>query len=320
VDDQVILKSDGFPTYHLANVVDDHLMEITTVIRGEEWINSVPKHLLLYEYLGWDPPVMVHLPLLRNNDKNKSKLSKRKNPTSIMFYRDSGYLPEALTNFLGLMGWAMPGGEEKFTLEEMAAQFRLEDISLGGPVFDVEKLRWLNGRYIREDYDAEGLFGLLETWALNPRNLQRVVPLIQPRLATLADWGPLTGAFFTGQVEYEPEVLVMKGKTGDEVAAILQMSLWRLEGLVEFTPQDLESLFNELAEVFEVKLRDFALPFYVALSGSPVWTPLFDSMVILGPNIVRNRIRHAVEILGGGSGKKLKKIEKEYAVLFGGRK
>ncbi len=320
VDDQVILKSDGRPTYHLANVVDDHLMEITTVIRGEEWINSVPKHLLLYEYLGWDPPVMAHLPLLRNSDKNKTKLSKRKNPTSILYYRDAGYLPEALINFLGLMGWAMPGGEEKFTPEEMAAQFRLEDISLGGPAFDVEKLRWLNGRYIREDYDAEGLFDLLEEWALNPGNLRRMVPLIQPRLTTLADWGRLTGAFFTDEVAWEPGALVLKGKTDDEVAAILQMTLWRMEALVDFTPQGLAALFKDLAGVFGVKLRDFTLPFYVALSGSTVWTPLFDSMAILGPDLVRARIRRAVDALGGGSGKKRKKIEKEYAVLFGDRK
>ena len=149
VDMQVLMKSDGLPTYHFANVVDDHLMQITHVIRGEEWINSMPKHLLLYQYFDWQAPVFCHMPLLRNPDK--SKLSKRKNPTSIGYYRAMGYLPEALLNYLGLMGWSLPSGEEKFSLQEMTGHFDLERVSLGGPVFDIEKLDWLNGRYIRED-------------------------------------------------------------------------------------------------------------------------------------------------------------------------
>ena len=138
VDMQVLLKADGMPTYHLANVVDDHLMKISHVIRGEEWINSAPKHLLLYQYFGWQMPELCHLPLLRNPDK--SKLSKRKNPTSINFYRDMGYLPEALINYLGRMGWSMPDEEEKFTLDQMLAHFDINDVHLGGPVFDREKL------------------------------------------------------------------------------------------------------------------------------------------------------------------------------------
>jgi glutamyl-tRNA synthetase len=315
IDDQVVLKSDGFPTYHLANVVDDHLMEITTVIRGEEWINSVPKHLKLYEYFGWEPPVFCHLPLIRNNDK--SKLSKRKNPTSIQYYREAGYLPEALRNFLGLMGWTMPDGEEKFTLEDLAANLRLEDISLGGPVFDVDKLRWLNGKYIREDYTPQTLYAALEGWSLNREKMQEIVPLVQPRLETLADWGRLTAAFFADQVPLDPKDLKMKGKTGDELASILQMSVWKLEEQASFTAASLETLFVNLAERFQVKLRDLTVPFYVALSGSPVWTPLFDSMEILGSDMVRVRLRRAVEALGGGSAKKQKKIEKEYAGLFG---
>ena len=159
VDDQILMKSDGFPTYHLANVVDDHLMQITDVIRAEEWISSTPKHVLLYQAFGWDLPQFWHMPLLRNTDK--SKISKRKNPVSLIFYRQSGYLPEAVLNFLGLMGGGMPQTsgtvEDKtkaatadlFTLEDMIARFSFAKISLGGPVFDLIKLKWLNGEYLR---------------------------------------------------------------------------------------------------------------------------------------------------------------------------
>ena len=152
VDDQVLLKSDGFPTYHLANVVDDHLMRITDVIRAEEWISSTPKHVLLYKAFGWDLPRFWHMPLLRNLDK--SKISKRKNPVSLIYYRQAGFLPHALLNFLGLMGGGMPAPTEKndtaeiFDLPRMLELFDFAKISLGGPVFDLVKLKWLNGEYI----------------------------------------------------------------------------------------------------------------------------------------------------------------------------
>ncbi len=147
VDMQVLLKSDGLPTYHLANVVDDHLMEITHVIRGEEWVSSAPKHLLLYGYFGWEPPALMHLPLLRNPDK--SKLSKRKNPTGILFYERMGYLPEALLNFLGLLLAPAPEGHEIFGVAVLTERLDLAKISLGGPVFDAAKLDWINGQYLR---------------------------------------------------------------------------------------------------------------------------------------------------------------------------
>ncbi|MCK4413480.1 MAG: glutamate--tRNA ligase [Candidatus Eisenbacteria sp.] len=319
VDDQIIMKSDAFPTYHLANVVDDHLMGITHVIRGEEWINSVPKHVKLYEQLGWEPPVFCHLPLLRNKDQTKSKLSKRKNPTSINYYRRAGYLPEAMLNFLGMMGWLMPSGEEKFTLEQMVANLKLEDISLGGPVFDVDKLRWLNGRYLREDYTPETLQAKLTEWALNPETFARIVPLVQPRLETLADWGYLTAAFFADRVPVALEDLKLKGRSAEELVEIFQFVNWRLEQQRDFSAPALDGLFRETAERLEIKLKEFGKPFYVALSGRKAWTPLFDSMEILGPDIVRMRLRQAIELLGGISGKRRKALEKQYAELFGPR-
>src|SRR5512147_1049747 len=148
IDMQVLIKADGYPTYHMAVVVDDHLMRITHILRGEDWISSVPKHVLLYQYFGWEPPVFCHLPLLRNPDG--SKLSKRRNPTSINYYRRAGYLPEALINYLGRMGWSMPDQREMFGRDEMIEAFDIKRISLGGPVFDFAKLNWLNGQYIRK--------------------------------------------------------------------------------------------------------------------------------------------------------------------------
>ena len=148
-DDQVLMKTDGYPTYHLANVVDDHAMGITHVVRGEEWISSTPKHLLLYDWMGWERPEFAHMPLLRNADK--SKISKRKNPAArLTWFVDEGFLPEALRNFLGLMGYSLPDGQEVFTFEEMVASFDWGRVNPVGPVFDVEKLRWLSGHYMRE--------------------------------------------------------------------------------------------------------------------------------------------------------------------------
>ncbi len=319
IDNQIILKSDGFPTYHLANVVDDHLMGISHVIRGEEWINSVPKHLLLYEQLGWEPPVFCHLPLLRNADKTKSKLSKRKNPTSINYYRRAGFLPQALLNFLGMLGWTMPGGEEKFTVAEMLEHFKLGDVSKGGPVFDVAKLRWLNGRYIREDYDAAALTELLFSWSLGAETVEKIAPLAQPRLETLSDWAYLTAFFFADAVPVDPELLKLKGKSPEELLEIMQLAIWRLEQQRDFSSDALEALFADLAERFELKLRELTRPFYVALTGRTAATPLYQSMEILGSDLVRMRLRRALDALGGVSGKKSKAFDKRYRELWGPR-
>ncbi len=319
VDDQVLLKSDGFPTYHLANVVDDHLMGITHVIRGEEWLNSVPKHVQLYDHFGWERPVFCHLPLLRNNDPNKTKLSKRKNPTSIRYYRRAGYLPEALLNFLGMMGWLMPNGEEKFTVEDMVQNLRLEDISLGGPVFDPDKLRWLNARYIREDYGTRELCHLLESWALNRERFERIIPLVQPRLETLSDWGHLTEPFFADAVPLDAAELLIKGLEPARTVAVLQMVAWRLEQQRDFTGPALDAVLRDTADKLGLKLRQLLAPLFVAMSGRTAWTPLFDSMEILGADITRMRLRRAIEILGGVSSKKLKELEGEYTQLFGPR-
>ncbi|HZL98961.1 MAG TPA: glutamate--tRNA ligase, partial [Planctomycetota bacterium] len=217
VDDQVLLKSDGLPTYHMANVVDDHLMGVTIIMRAEEWIPSVPKHVLLYQALGWEQPLMAHVPLLRNADK--SKISKRKNPTSLLWYRGQGFLPEALLNFLALQGWSPRETREEFTLDEFVAKFDPQDISVGGPVFDLTKLDWLNGEKIRQlspeqladRIVAEGLQG---DW---PRGeLVAVLPLFQERLRRLCEFVP-AARYLKERPEPDLDGLAQKTRKADPV-------------------------------------------------------------------------------------------------------
>jgi glutamyl-tRNA synthetase len=314
IDDQIIMKSDGFPTYHLAVVVDDHLMRITHVLRGEEWINSTPKHLELYRMFGWEPPVHCHMPLLRNPDK--SKLSKRKNPTSITYYRRAGFLPEALLNFLALAGWRPKDEEEKFTVARMTKELELEQIALGGPVFDVEKLRWLNGRYLREDKTPEQYVQALVDWAYNTELFARIAPMAQPRTDTLADWSALTEHFFRDAVAFDPKELTIAGKDTDTVAEILQVAGWELEKLRGFDVETLKDRFTRIATGYDLKLKDLLRPFYVAVSGRPTSTPLFDTMAILGSDITRVRIRRALDALGGISKKRIKEVEAKYRTTF----
>jgi glutamyl-tRNA synthetase len=302
VDMQVLMKSDGLPTYHLANVVDDHLMEITHVIRGEEWVSSAPKHILLYDYFGWDAPKLMHLPLLRNPDK--SKLSKRKNPTGILFYKSMGYLPEALMNFLGLLAnSAHEGEDEMMSLDAMVKRFAIEHVPLGGPVFDVQKLDWINGRYIREGLDRDAFMQRVREWAFAPERLARIATLAQSRIERLSDLGLLLDFFFAGRVKVSVEDL-RSGKLDDvSMRQAYQLALWELDALREWNLAGIESVLKRVSEAVGKKFRDVARPFYIAVTGSPTSVPLYDSMELLGRDIVRERLRFALELLGSPSKK-----------------
>jgi glutamyl-tRNA synthetase len=313
VDAQILLKSDGLPTYHLANVVDDHLMEITHVIRGEEWINSAPKHQLLYEYFGWTMPVLCHLPLLRNPDK--SKLSKRKNPTSILYYERMGFLPEAVVNYLGRMGWSMPDEQEKFTLSEMQQAFDINRVSLGGPVFDVEKLKWLNGLWIRESLSTDDLIQRLQDWALNREMLEKILAQAQGRIDVLSDLIPQAAYLLSGEVSLSPDALGEAGDGRDTALAQMQFVLWRLEAQQDWRRDAIFTALKALAEAMGSKPKALFAPLFVALSGQSVAYSIPDSMAILGPDMTRARLRHAIEVCGGVSKKALKRLEKEYAAL-----
>jgi glutamyl-tRNA synthetase len=312
VDMQVLLKADGMPTYHLANVVDDHLMGITHVLRGEEWINSAPKHMLLYEYFGWEMPVLCHMPLLRNPDK--SKLSKRKNPTSILYYRRMGYLPEALLNYLGRMGWSMPDEREKFTLGEMLCNFAIERVSLGGPVFDLEKLDWLNALWIRENFSVEELADRLQEWALNRANLLRVLPHLQPRMQRLSDFAPAATFLAAGMLPLG-EAHFSQWADRDALLRHLQFVQWRLEAVTPWERDNIFAALKELADQMGLKIRDFLAPLFIAIAGTSSTISVIDSMHMLGSDLSRARVRHAIEALGGISKKKLKDVEKAYAAL-----
>ncbi len=307
VDMQVLLKSDGLPTYHLANVVDDHLMEITHVIRGEEWMSSAPKHLLLYSYFGWEPPVLMHVPLLRNPDK--SKLSKRKNPTGILFYERMGYLPEALLNFLGLLLAPAPEGEEVFDVATLTERLDLAKISLGGPVFDVAKLDWLNGQYLRT-LSTDELLARTASWGFDRDRLAKIAELAKSRVERLSDLVPAAAYLFAGRLAVTKDSFAGMKLAPDDVRKALALAMWRLDAERSFDKATVERVLKGAGETLGVKFRDLSRVYYIAMTGSPTSLPLFDSMELLGRDISRERFRVALDALGGVSAKEQKEWQR----------
>jgi glutamyl-tRNA synthetase len=303
IDDQVLLKSDGYPTYHLANVVDDHLMRISHVIRAEEWISSTPKHVLLYQAFGWEPPVFMHMPLLRNPDK--SKISKRKNPVSLEYYERQGYLPEAMCNFLALMGWSMPDDREVFSLDEMIQAFSFERISLGGPVFDLQKLDWLNGVYLRQ-LSPDQLAHRLYEQVLQPKvqrltdmaYTQALMPLLQERLVTLGDLHSLAAFFYDTPLRYDKSLLLPKDRKPQETARVLadvSEQLQRYAG--PWQDAALEACMRTYLEGSKWDPRSLFMTLRVALTGRTASPPLFATMQVLGKDVCLARLEDAVAAL-----------------------
>jgi glutamyl-tRNA synthetase len=295
VDDQVLMKSDGFPTYHLANVVDDHLMQITDVIRAEEWISSTPKHVLLYRAFGWQLPRFWHMPLLRNLDK--SKISKRKNPVSLIYYRQAGFLPEAMINFLGLMGGGMPEGSgpvaEKFSLAEMVERFDVKDIRLGGPVFDLTKLKWLNGEYIRA-LAPENFYAALRSTILSDSYLSQIASLVQTRIETLGEYGNLTHFFFADDILSTAEVFIPKKRTLEETLAFAAEQLAVLEA-TEWTKEALEPALKKLGKEKEWAVKETFMLLRAIITGSTMSPPLLESMIVFGKARSLDRLRRFLE-------------------------
>jgi glutamyl-tRNA synthetase len=294
IDDQVLMKSDGFPTYHLANVVDDALMEISHVIRGEEWISSTPKHVVLYEAFEWPKPVFIHLPLLRNPDK--SKISKRKHPTSINYYRRKGILPEALCNFLALMGWNMGDDKEIFSTSEMIQNFSWDRFTLGGPVFDLQKLSWLNGQYLRSKSNDAWLT-LLREEVFTDTYLMKIIPLVKERVDKLEDFITVSDFFFLGDLNYEGTSFVPKGRTAAETATFLLEALDRLETLEIWTHAEIHQAFENYLAEKGLKAKDVFMPMRIAVTGRKESPPLFETMEVLGKEMVRRRTRLAAQHL-----------------------
>lgn len=271
IDDQVILKSDGYPTYHLAVVVDDHLMEISHIIRGEEWISSTPKHVLLYQFFGWELPVYAHMPLLRNPDK--SKLSKRKNPVWVSWFREQGFLPEALLNYLATMAWAHPEGKEIFSVDEMVKVFDLKKVQTTAPVFDIEKLRWMNGEYLRrlKTSDVRDKIMTYYQGKFPSEKVEKIIPLVIERIKTLSEFESMAGFFFERPREMERAV-------NKQVLTIardaLQNSNWNHEAM--------EKAIRDAAEKANMKAKDVFMELRVAITGKTVGPPLLESLEILG--------------------------------------
>ena len=295
IPDVVLLKSDGYPTYHLANVVDDHLMGVTDVIRAEEWLVSTPIHVLLYRAFGWEAPRFYHMPLLRNPDK--TKISKRKSHTSLDWYKAEGFLPEALRNYLCLMGFSMPDGREIFTLEEFIQAFTWERVSLGGPVFDLEKLRWMNGKYIREvlslEEVAERVKPFLREAGLSLESeayLRRAVELMRPRFDTLKEFPEKARYLFTEDYPVSEKAQ----RKLEEGLPLLKELYPRLRAQEEWTEAALEALLRGFAAEKGVKLGQVAQPLRAALTGSLETPGLFEILALLGKERALRRLERAL--------------------------
>jgi glutamyl-tRNA synthetase len=272
-------------------------MEITHVIRAEEWISSTPKHVLLYKAFDWELPKFIHMPLLRNADK--SKISKRKNPVSINYYRDTGILPHALLNFLGTMGWSFGGDREKFTVAEMISVFTWKRISLGEPVFDLAKLTWLNEQYLKELSD-EQLADAFVGWRLNRNFLIKLMPLVRDRIKKLDELVPLATYFWAGDLDYTPVAADMKieGVAPGELKKALLAFVDAFEARDGWSKQILEDVGAKWLEAHKWTMKQGYPLLRFAVTGRKASPPLFDTMEVLGKEITRRRLRSAAEWVG----------------------
>jgi glutamyl-tRNA synthetase len=310
IDDQILLKSDGFPTYHLANVVDDHLMKITHVIRGDEWISSTPKHILLYDAFGWEKPTFMHMPLLLGKDGKK--LSKRKNPTSTFYFKETGYLPDALTNFLTLMGYSSKDEKEIYSFDEFVINFDPKRIGISGAFFDIQKLDWLNQQYIINTLSEEELLDRLKKWQFNDEFFKKLIPLCHTRMKTFMEFIELFDFMFINHLNYTEDLFIVKNISKEEAIIILYTMMILLEELDTLKSENIEKASHDLADLFKINHKKMVMPFlYAAIMGKKFGPPLFQSCEILKKDRVRARFLNAIEFLGSISNKKINEIKKQ---------
>ncbi len=299
LDDQVLMKSDGYPTYHLAYVVDDHLMGITHVIRGEEWLSSTPKHILLYQYFGWEIPIFAHLPLLLNPDK--SKLSKRQGDVAVEDYIKKGYLREALVNFIAFLGWN-PGDErEIFSLDELIQEFSLERVGKSGAVFNVEKLDWLNFQHLRKKSDTEVLAMLKEFLtrsAFSSRHFEdeyllSVIGVMRERITFIKDFIEKSPYFFRPPEKFDPDVVKKRWK--EETPSHLKVLMNEFSLLIKPRKEDYEAALHRAAETLKIKHADLIHPLRLAVSGMGAGPGVYDILVILDKDETIRRVKSAIE-------------------------
>ncbi len=305
IDDFVMLKSDGYPTYHLANVVDDHAMKISHVIRAEEWISSVPRHLFIYRALGLEPPRYIHTPMVLGPDR--AKLSKRHGDVSILEYREQGYLPETMFNFIALIGWSLDDKTEIMTRQQLIESFSLERIGKTGAIFNREKLHWMNGVYIRGlavDEFAQRALPFLESGLppeikrpLDTAYVGRIAPLVQERTKKLTEVPALTAFFFKEELTYDPALLIAKNMTREATLKAIDVSLEKLGRLKAFDEASLETLLRPLAEELGLKAGQLFSVLRTAVTGEIATPPLFQTMVVLGRERCLKRLAAALDKL-----------------------
>lgn len=298
LDDFVILKSDLYPTYHLAHLVDDHLMQVSHVLRGDEWISSTPRHVLLYQAFGWEPPQFGHLPAILGADGKK--LSKRHGPTGIAAFQEGGYLPEAMVNYLALCGWSPGTDEEVFSLPELVQRFSLERVSRSGAIFDHAKLEWFNGRSIRA-LDPTELAGRLRPFldeTAQQADRSRLVPiagLLQDRLRTLAEAKQLMDYFFSDSLDYDFALLVRPGTDERKTIDALEASAELARAATLFEHDALEIAYRQLCTRLGLKTTQLFMAIRVAVTGKTATPPLFETMEVLGREVVVRRLEEAAE-------------------------
>ena len=305
LDDIVLMKSDGYPTYHLANIVDDHLMKISHVMRADEWLSSTPRHVLLYQAFGWEPPLFAHLPMILGKDR--AKLSKRHGATSVTELREQGYLPEVVVNFLALLGWSLDDKTDILSREELVRHFSTERVSKTAAIFSYEKLLWMNGVSLRELSHEELLrkimpfleSGLPEQikHTVSEEYVSRIVPLIRERINTLAQAAEYAAFFFLDELEYDASSLVGKKMTAETTLRALKAAQEKLSPLESFDHDSLEGMLRSLAEELGLSAGQLFSPIRVATTGRTAAPPLFETMVVLGKERCLERIAVAVEKL-----------------------
>ena len=308
MDDFVILKSDGYPTYHLASVVDDNSMEISHVLRADEWVSSTPKHVLLYDALAYERPLFAHLPIILGPDR--SKLSKRHGAVSVLHYRDEGFLPEAMVNFLVLLGWSLDDHTEIISREDLIRHFSIERIGKAGAIFDRDKLTWMNRMYIRQmsqDDLVRRILGLLDEALptavprpVSEEYVHAIMPLVQERLKTLAEAPQLMDFFFLEELGYPADTLIQPGLDRKSTTNALDATLQRVSDLEVWSAEQLEGELRPLAEKLEIKTGQLFGAIRVAVTGRKAAPPLFETMEVLGRERCLPRLKMSARLLSNG--------------------
>lgn len=286
VEDFIILKSDSYPTYHFANVIDDHETQISHVFRGDEWIPSTPKHLMLYQAFGWENPIFVHLPPILGPDHKK--LSKRDGAKSAIEYVEEGYLPEAIVNFMAFLGWAPKDEREIFSLEDLVTEFSIERINKNSPIFNIEKLKWFNGQWIRSLSNKDLADKVSKVTTFKSEEITKVLPIVKDRMSTLLDFATIAGFLFTDKIELGAEGLLVSPD-------VLEKLIESYQSIDKWTKENIQNATISIMEAEGLKKSEMYRSIGIAVSGSNITPPIFDSLEILSKEKTTARLNEAIK-------------------------